>query len=56
MGISMETIIRCEKENLDFEVMTLEKDEVEVSTPRDSETDVVMKTQRKKLKYVHERC
>jgi len=39
-GMGMETIIRCENENLDWEVMTLEKDEVEESTPRDSEADV----------------
>ncbi len=36
----MEMIIRCENENLDWEVMTLDKDDIEVSTARDSEADV----------------
>jgi hypothetical protein len=38
--MSMATIIRCENENLDWEVMTLDKDDIEVSTARDSEADV----------------
>ena len=33
-------IIRCENENFDWEVMTLDIDEIEVTTPRDSEADV----------------
>jgi hypothetical protein len=39
-GIRLDMIIRCENENLDWEVMILENDEVEVSTARDSEADV----------------
>ena len=33
-------IIRCENENLDWEVMTLDTDEIEVTTARVSEEDV----------------
>jgi hypothetical protein len=33
-------IIRCENENLDWEVMTLNVGEIEVATTRDSEADV----------------
>ena len=36
----LDLIIRCENENLDWEVMTLDKAEIEVSTARDSEADV----------------
>lgn len=36
----MDTIIRCENENLDWEVMTLDKGDIEVSTARDLEADV----------------
>lgn len=39
-GIRLDMIIRCENENLDWEVMTLDKGDVEVSTARDSEADV----------------
>jgi hypothetical protein len=39
--MGMDIIIRCENENLDWEVMTLDMDEIEVSTARDSEADVV---------------
>ncbi len=39
-GIRMGIIIRCENENLDWEVMTLDKDDIEVSTARDSKADV----------------
>ncbi len=39
-GMRMDTIIRCENENLDWEVMTLDKNDIEVSTTRDSEVDV----------------
>ncbi len=39
-GMGMDTIIRCENENLDWEVMTLDKDNIEVSTARDAEADV----------------
>jgi hypothetical protein len=30
----MDTIIRCENENLDWEVMTLDMDDIEVSTKK----------------------
>jgi hypothetical protein len=33
-------IIRCENENLDWEVMTLDVDEIEVTTARDSKEEV----------------
>ena len=36
----LDTIIRCENENLDWEVMTLDVDEIEVTTARDTEGDV----------------
>jgi hypothetical protein len=36
----LDMIIRCENENLDWEVMTLDMDEIEVTTARDSEADV----------------
>ena len=36
----LDLIIRCENEDLDWEVMTLDKAEIEVSTARDPETDV----------------
>ena len=39
-GLRMDMIIRCENENLDWQVMTLDKDEIELSTARDSEADV----------------
>ena len=39
-GIGMDIIIRCENENLDWQVMTLYKDDIEGSTARDSEADV----------------
>jgi hypothetical protein len=38
--MSLDLIIRCENENLDWEVMTLDTDEIEVTTARDSEADV----------------
>ena len=38
--MGMDTIIRCENENLDWEVMILDKDDIEKSTLRDSEEDV----------------
>jgi hypothetical protein len=38
--IRLDLIIRSENENLDWEVMTLNKAEIEVTAPRDSETDV----------------
>jgi len=39
-GIGMDIIIRCENENLDWQVMVLDKAEIEVSKARDSEADV----------------
>ena len=38
--MGMDTIIRCENENLDWKVITLDKDDIEESTVRDSEEDV----------------
>ena len=38
MGI--ELVIRCENENFDWEVMTLNKKDIEKTTGRDSERDV----------------
>lgn len=38
MGLDL--ITRCENENLDWEVITLDIDDVEVATVRDSEADV----------------
>lgn len=38
MGMSL--VIRCENENLDWRVMTLDQSEVESATERDSEHDV----------------
>jgi len=40
MGLDL--IIRCEKENLDWQVMTLNKREVEKTSNRDFEHDVVL--------------
>lgn len=42
MGLDL--IIRCENENLDWEVMTLSQTEVEKTTSRDSEEDVIWVT------------
>ncbi len=36
----LDLFIRCENENLDWEVMTLDMDEIEVTTARDSEEEV----------------
>ena len=36
----LDLIIRCENENLNWEVMTLNMDEIEVAMARDSEADV----------------
>ena len=38
--MSMDLIIRCENEDLDWEVMALDRDDIEISTERDSEADV----------------
>lgn len=38
MGLDL--IIRCENKNLDWEIMTLKIDDIEVTTARDSEADV----------------
>ena len=42
MGLDL--IIRCENENLDWEVMTLSQTEVKKTTSRDSEEDVIWVT------------
>ena len=39
-GIGIDMIIRCENDNLDWQVMTLDEDDIEVSTARDSVADV----------------
>ena len=36
----LDMIIRCENENLDWEVMTLDIEEIKIAKARDSETDV----------------
>ncbi len=38
--INLDIIIRCENENFDWQVMTLNMDEIEITTERDSEADV----------------
>ncbi len=38
--MGLDIIIRCENENLDWDVMTLDTVEIEVTTIRDSEEDV----------------
>lgn len=50
--ISMAIIIRCENENLDWAVMTLNKDDIEVSTARDSEADVNRIASQLKVKMI----
>ena len=40
MGIDL--VIRCENENLDWQVMTLDQREVEKTSSRDSERDVIL--------------
>jgi len=40
MEMRLDLIIRCENENLDWEIITPETDEIEVTAPRDSEVDV----------------
>jgi hypothetical protein len=39
MGLGL--AIKCENENLDWEVMTLDFSEIEKATARDSEADVI---------------
>ncbi|EFK08740.1 conserved hypothetical protein, partial [delta proteobacterium NaphS2] len=39
-NMGMDLVIRCENENLDWEVMTLSQREVERTNSRDSERDV----------------
>jgi hypothetical protein len=51
-GIGMAIIIRCENENLDWQVMTLDKDDIKVSTARDSETDVDRIVSRLKMEMI----
>lgn len=52
LRISMDMIIRCENENLDWEVMTLDKNEIKVSTARDSEADVVRIASQLKMEMI----
>ena len=42
--MALDLIIRCENENLDWEVMTLSQTEVEKTTSRDSKEDVIWVT------------
>ncbi len=51
-GTGMAIIIRCENENLDWQVMTLDKDDIEGSTARDSETDVDRIASRLKMEMI----
>ncbi len=51
-GMRMDMIIRCENENLDWEVMTLDKNEIKVSTARDSEADVVRIASQLKMEMI----
>jgi len=44
--------IRCENENLDWEVMILDKDDIEVSTARDSEVDVDRIASQRKMEII----
>ena len=48
----LDIIIRCENENLDWEVMTLDTDEVEKTTSRDTEEDVSRTASQQKLKMI----
>ena len=48
----LDMIIRCENENLDWEVMTLDMDEIEVTTARDSEADVLRKASQLKVEMI----
>ena len=50
--MTMDLIIRCENENLDWEVMTLGKDEIEISTERDSEADVDLTASQLKMDMI----
>ena len=48
----LDMIIRCENENLDWEVMTLDMDEIEVTTARDSEADVLRTASQLKVEMI----
>ena len=48
--MSLDLIIRCENENFDWEVMTLNQTEVEKTTSQDSKEDVISATSALRLK------
>ena len=48
----LDMIIRCENENLDWELMTLDMDEIVVTTARDSEADVSRKASQLKVEMI----
>jgi hypothetical protein len=52
MGLNV--VIRCENENLDWEVMTLDIAEIEEATARDSKADVVRTANQLKVKVNRE--
>jgi hypothetical protein len=50
--MSLDIIIRCENENLDWELMNLDADEIEVTKARDSERDVSRVASQLKIKMI----
>ena len=52
LEMCLDLIIRCENENLNQEVMTLDMNEIEVSTARDSEADVSRTASQLKVKMI----
>jgi hypothetical protein len=48
----LDIIIRCENENFDWEAMTLDVDEIEVTTVRDSEEDVSLTAYQLKVEMI----
>ena len=50
--MNIDIIIRCENENFDWEVMTLNIDEVKKATHRDTEADVSLTADRLRVKII----
>jgi len=50
----LDIIIRCENENLDWEVMTLDVDEIEVTTARDSKEEVSRTASQLKVEMIRD--
>jgi hypothetical protein len=50
--MNLDIIIRCENENFDWQVMTLHMDEIEITTERDSEADVLLIVNQLRLKII----